>query len=63
MSLSKKKRKKKTIKKQGIHNHTKKFKKLNCSPGKDLNYSCFSPDQLIEFKKQWNVSHPRKKIK
>ena len=42
--------------------HKKKFKNLNCSPNKKLQYTCYSPSSLIKLKNEWNKDFPDKKI-
>ena len=42
---------------------SKNFKNLNCSPGQELSYSCYSPQQIYKLKLQWNKKYPTKKIK
>ena len=44
------------------HTRKKKFKKLNCSPNKKLQYTCYSPSSLIKLKNEWNKDFPNKKI-
>ena len=44
------------------HQTHKKFKKLNCSPSKKLNFTCYSPNSLIKLKNEWNKDFPDKKI-
>lgn len=56
MTLTRKKHHKK-------NNKSKKFKKLNCSPKQDLDFSCYSPKQLYKLKLNWNKKNPTKKIK
>ena len=39
-----------------------KFKKLNCSPSKKLNFTCYSPNSLIKLKEEWNKDNKHQKI-
>tara|TARA_X000000368_G_scaffold313540_1_gene251145 strand:+ start:19706 stop:20578 length:873 start_codon:yes stop_codon:yes gene_type:complete len=51
------------LRKKGGRNNTKKFKKMNCSPGKKrLNYSCYDYGQLNKIKHAWNKRHPDREI-
>ena len=44
-------------------NKSKKvFKKLNCSPNKELDFTCYSSDSLEKLKQKWNRRHPNSKI-
>ena len=53
---------KKLFKKHSKNKSKKVFKKLNCSPKKDFNFTCFSSDSLEKIRRQWNKSHPDSKI-
>ena len=60
---SKRSNRSKKIYKNYSKNQSKKvFKKLNCSPKTDFNYTCYSNDSLEKLKRKWNKSHSHHKI-
>lgn len=64
MGRKTKKEPKKTKKepKKTRKNAVQKFKKLNCSPKKSLEFSCYSAKMLNKLKHSWNKRHPDKII-
>ena len=60
----KKQRKKqtKTHKKKLKKNKKQTIKKLNCSPHKKLDFTCYSPSSLIKLKNKWNLKNKDKQI-
>lgn len=56
----------KTIKKiekiKKIIKTKKKFRKLNCSANKEIQFTCYSKNSLEKIKKMWNKRHPDKEI-
>ena len=55
--------KKQKTKKNNKKNNKKTIKKLNCSPNKKLDFTCYSPKSLIKLKKKWNLENKDKQIK
>ena len=37
---------------------SKRFKNLQCKPGKELQFSCFTTKTLHDIKTAWNIRHP-----
>merc|ERR1712203_205967 len=45
------------------YKNKKTLKKLNCSPSKEYDYTCYNNKSLNKLKHYWNIRHPDKLIK
>jgi len=44
------------------HKRKKTLKKINCAPGTNKKYTCYTDESLIKLRNYWNIRHPDNKI-